>query len=68
MPFLSETHKNTAAGAKRFGSKKNGVRFMWIEHMTFRFVVPEVLLQSDALPTELNPQLIDEVRDVVEWI
>ena len=44
--------------SKRFRSKKKGVRFMWIEHMTFRFVVPEVLLQSDALPTELNPQRI----------
>ena len=42
------------------------MRFMWIEHMTFRLqigdVTPqlpiEVLLQSDALPTELNPLLL----------
>ena len=34
------------------------MRFMWIEHMTFRSqmnLLIEVLLQSDALPTELNP-------------
>ena len=32
------------------------MRFVWIEHTTFRWN-GEVWLQSDALPTELNPLL-----------
>ncbi|CUM65082.1 uncharacterized protein PRCAT00002704001 [Priceomyces carsonii] len=32
------------------------MRFLWIEHRTFRLTVTGVELQSDALPTELKPQ------------
>ena len=36
--------------------KQKALRLMWIEHRTFRYMnYTEVLLQSDALPTELKP-------------
>ena len=34
------------------------MRILWIEHRTSRFQLTEVILQSGALPTELNPQFV----------
>ena len=54
------THPPVCRGDKKekHHQKRNFLRFMWIEHMTFRYIESNdefKKLQSDALPTELNP-------------